>query len=73
MRKVVTAAISIAMLPPVPSRCYGIKLMTSPSNDNQNSKLYGNLVRPTASGTLRKEFEKDKLGNIRLRAVPVPK
>ena len=32
-----------------------------------------NIVLPwlAATGTLRKEFEKNKLGNIRLRAIPI--
>ena len=61
MSKVADAANKIVELPPVPSRQYSTNC------------FYRDIVLRwlAATGTLRKEFERNKLGNIRLRAFPV--
>ena len=62
---------------------HGIKLVTSPSEEDHGSKLSGRSYKSSSktivlrwlapNQTLRKEFAKNTLGNIRLRAVPVEK
>ena len=98
MDKVSAAANRIIPLPPVPERRYSsiptrlheIKLVTSPSSENQgvgfkgttshkmviewflNQEIYFWIILQWlgANSTLEKEFARDKLANIRLRAVP---
>ena len=63
-----------------------IRLVTTPSDETQGGKLKGRSTRLqfarrnlkkmrwlAHNATLRKEFEKNKVANIRLRAVPVSK
>ena len=54
--------------------CHGpTKHLTLTSENTQENKNNIVLLWIAASATLRKEFDKNKLANIRLRVVPVEK